>query len=140
MTDVLIDTDVLLDVFYNRMPFAGDAAAVLSLCEDREIAGYVTPVMLSNLYYLLRKTADHKTVIAQLRKLITVVDVLHVGRPAVEKALQSDFLDFEDALQHFAGIEDGRIQCIITRNVKDFQKSSVSVLTPAQFLAARRSI
>ncbi len=36
MKRVLIDTDVILDFFFDREPFSDDAAKVLSLCESRE--------------------------------------------------------------------------------------------------------
>lgn len=64
---ILIDTDVILDFFFDRKPFSDDASKVLSLCEKGEILGFVTPVMISNIYYLLRKTAKHEKIIANLK-------------------------------------------------------------------------
>ncbi|MFN6085832.1 MAG: PIN domain-containing protein, partial [Fluviicola sp.] len=44
MTKILIDTDVILDFFFDREPFSENAAKLLSLCESKEITGFVTPV------------------------------------------------------------------------------------------------
>jgi hypothetical protein len=49
-------------------------------------------------------------------------------------AINSEFKDFEDALQNFAAQKGGNINVIVTRNVKDFTKSEISVLSPENFL------
>ena len=66
MDKILIDTDVILDFFFEREPFAENASKILSLCEKGIVKGFVTPVMISNVYYLLRKTAKHEKVIENL--------------------------------------------------------------------------
>jgi len=55
MTSILIDTDVLLDFLYERESFCEDSANILNLCDLNKISGWLTPVMLSNMYYILRK-------------------------------------------------------------------------------------
>ena len=59
MDEVLIDTDVILDFFFHRQPFAEYSAQVIGLCETNRIKGFVTPVICSYVYYLLRQTARH---------------------------------------------------------------------------------
>ncbi len=134
MNHVLIDTDVLLDFFFDREPFSENAAQILSLCESRQIKGYITPVICSNLYYLLRQTAKHQKVIEKLRQLMTIVDVLLMDRDVVIQALGSGFNDFEDALQNYSAIISGFIDVILTRNSKDFSKSEIGVMTPENYL------
>ena len=63
MHKILVDTDVILDFFFDREPFSENAAKILSLCEMKKVTGYVTPVIVSNVYYLLRQTAKHEKVI-----------------------------------------------------------------------------
>jgi len=53
-------------------------------------------------------------------------------------ALNSDFKDFEDALQNFAAINNNSVEIIITRNVKDFKKSKLAVLTPKNYIKTRQ--
>lgn len=134
MDKLLIDTDVILDFFFDRQPFAEYVAQVLSLCETKSIEGFITPVICSNLYCLLRRTAKHELVIEKLSQLLNIVDVLDMDRDIALQALNSDFKEFEDALQHFAALQSRKIDVILTRNVKDFAKSEIGVLTPEGYL------
>jgi len=134
MDKVLIDSDVILDFFFDREPFSESAAQVISLCEAGKITGYVTPVICSNLYYLLRQTANHDKVIKQLSRFMTIMDVLCMDRDVVLQALGSGFKDFEDALQNFSAVKSGFIDVILTRNIKDYSKSDIGVLTPESYI------
>ena len=134
MNNILIDTDVILDFYLDRKPFAEKSTRIISLCESRVTMGYVTPVICSNLYYILRQTAGHEKVMDKLGKLLTVLDVLLMDRNSVLQAIDSGFKDYEDALQYCAASQSGKIDIIITWNIKDFQKSEISVLTPDDYL------
>lgn len=104
MDKILIEIDVVLDFLFDRHPFAHHDARVLSLCEFRLIKGYSTPVICSNIYYLLRRTASHKEVIGKLTQLLEIIDILQMNGEIVRNALKSGFPDFEDALQNFAAV------------------------------------
>jgi predicted nucleic acid-binding protein len=134
MKRVLLDTDVILDFFFDRKPFSEDAAKVLGLCELKVVTGFITPVILSNVYYLLRQTDKHDKIIDKLRQLMEIIDVLLIDKNIIKQALSSDFKDFEDALQNFSAEKDGKIDVIITRNMKDFKKSKLGVMTPKEYL------
>jgi len=134
MKRVLIDTDVILDFFFDRKPFSDHAAKVLSLCESREIKGFITSVIISNVYYILRQTSTHEKVIEKLKQLITITETLTTDKEVILKALNSNFKDFEDALQNYSAELDGLIDLIVTRNVKDFKSSSLGVMTPDNYL------
>ena len=134
MTSVLLDSDIILDFFFDRAPFSQDTAKILSLCEKNQIEAYVTPITISNVYYLLRKTAPHHQVMSHLRLLMSIIHVLEVSKDVVLTAIDSSFKDFEDALQNFAAESTTKIDVIITRNVKDYRKSALSVQTPDIFL------
>ena len=135
MKRILIDTDAILDFFFDRKPFSEFAAVLLSLCEQNKLKGFVTPVIFSNVYYLLRQTAKHEKVIKKLSQLLTITDILLMDKGVVIHALNSGYKDFEDALQHSSCSNDGTIDAIITRNIKDFKLSEIAVLTPENFLA-----
>lgn len=134
MEKILINTDVILDFFFNRQPFSDDAAKILTLCERGQITGFVTAIMLSNIYYLLRKTATHDKVIENLKILMNIIDVVTTNKAAVLNALNSEFKDFEDALQNFSAQDSDEIKIIITRNIKDYKSSQLSVMTPETYL------
>lgn len=139
MENVLIDTDVILDFFFDRKPFSDAAAVILSLCESKNINGFITPVICSNLYYLLRRNSRHEKVIEKLSQLVSIIDILQMDKEVVIASLSSKFKDFEDALQHYSAVRSGKVDVIVTRNVKDFAKSNIGVLTPNSFLKAFHS-
>lgn len=137
MSKVLLDSDVILDFFFDREPFSENAAQILSLCESKEITGYITPVMLSNVYYLLRQSATHEKVIEKLKMLVSFTEILVINKESILQALHSEFKDFEDALQNYAAEINDTIECIVTRNTKDYRKSALGVLTPENYLKMR---
>jgi len=134
MKNVLIDTDVILDFFLDREPFSENAANILALCEKKLIIGYVTPVIISNVYYLLSQKAKQEKVIEKLKLLLSILEILLIDKNSIVVALNSDFKDFEDALQNYAAELNGEINLIITRNTKDYKKSELGVLSPEDFL------
>lgn len=134
MTNILLDTDVILDFFFDRKPYSEHSANLLSLCELNKIKGYITPVILSNIYYLLRQTASHDKVIEKLSQLLNITEILSIDRTSILLALNSKFKDFEDALQNYSAEINGNISIIITRNLKDYKNSSLSVMSPENYL------
>ena len=136
MDQVLIDTDVILDFFFDREPFSDFATDVLEKCETGEIKGYTTAVIISNVYYLLNKIAKHHVVIEKLRQLLQIIDVLNVDKPIIIEALNSKFKDFEDAIQNFAA-ENNDIKIVLTRNTKDYKNSNLAVFTPELYLKSK---
>ena len=134
MKKVLIDTDVILDFFLDREPFSENAANILALCERKLIVGYVTPVIVSNVYYLLSQKAKQEKVIEKLKLLLSILEILVIDKSSIIVALNSDFKDFEDAIQNYAAEINGEISLIITRNTKDYKKSELGVMSPEDFL------
>lgn len=134
MDKVLIDTDVLMDFFFDRKPFAKYATELINLCAEKKVEGFTTPVIIANVYYLLRKTANHSITVEKLKQLLTIIEIVSIEKNAVLDALNSDFKDFEDALQNFSAVENGEIKIILTRNLKDFKKSELAILTPETYL------
>lgn len=137
MHSVLIDTDVILDFFYDRKPFANFATEILNLCEEKRINGYTTPVIICNVYYLLRKTSKHQLIVEKIKQLLSIIEIIQINKEVVLDALNSEFKDFEDGLQNFSAVQNGTISIILTRNIKDFKKSDLSVLTPEMYLKSR---
>jgi predicted nucleic acid-binding protein len=137
MDKVLIDTDVLLDFFFDREPFAEYATEILSLCEENKLRGFTTPVIISNVYYLLRKNTKHDIIVEKIKQLLSIIDIIKMDRNIVINALNSEFKDFEDALQNFSAIENEEIRVILTRNIKDFKKSELAILTPETYLKGK---
>ncbi|QNN40850.1 type II toxin-antitoxin system VapC family toxin [Pedobacter roseus] len=134
MSNIIIDSDILLDFFLQRKPFLDESIKILSACEKRQVKGFVTGLIISNTYYILRKHFQHKTIMADFKQLLVFLDVITIDKNTIIKAIDSEFTDFEDALQNFSAENHGSINAIVTRNIKDYKKSNLSVLTPIMFL------
>ena len=139
MDRVLIDSDVILDSLFDRKPFADDSSTILSMCESGKIRGFLTPLIYSNVYYLLRRIAKHDKVIEKLKQLLEITDVLHMDKKVIENALNSKFKDFEDSLQNYSAVNNGNIDLILTRNLKDYKNSELGVFTPETYIKSRNA-
>jgi len=137
MDRILLDTDVILDFFLDRKPFSDDSAKILTWCELKEIQGFITPVIISNSYYILKKNAMHGKVIESLKGLMKIVNVLTMDKEIIINALYSTFNDFEDALQNFSATAGMSVDMILTRNPKDFKHSSLPVFIPGDYIKSR---
>ena len=87
----------------------------------------------STIYYILRKYAGKENAISSLRDLTDYVSILPVDAEVIRKALYSEFSDYEDAIQHYAALQDASVEGIITRNIKDYRYSDIPVLLPTEF-------
>lgn len=134
MDNVLIDSDVILDFFFDREPFAEYTSEIFTLCENNEIKGFTTPVIISNVYYLLSKIAKHEIVIEKLKQLLRIIDITEINKDVIIEALNSKFKEFEDAIQNYAAENSNSIDTILTRNTKDNQKSKLPVFSPEMYL------
>lgn len=72
-------------------------------------------------------------ILEKMRKFNTLCRITNVDAAVVNEALQSSFLDFENALQYYSAINAGATT-IVTRNKKDYQLSVLPVFTPDEYL------
>jgi predicted nucleic acid-binding protein len=136
---VFIDSDIILDVLAKREPFYKPAALLLSLIEIGKIDGYTSPIVFSTVHYVLRKRVSKKTTIDSLKYLKSLIQILPLDKRAIELALDSEFNDFEDAIQYFCA-EQNNINYIITRNKIDYKKAEITVLNAKEFLAMLKTL
>lgn len=134
MTELFIDTDVIIDFIIDRQPFSGEAAQVFTLIDQKKVKGYTSAICYSNLYYVLSRYATHKKVINILNELSELLGILKVDKDILKDSLASEFKDFEDAIQYYTAQEYKKIDVIITRNIKDYKKSFLPVMTPETFM------
>ena len=68
-----------------------------------------------------------------LRKLKTMVSILSIDERVIEQSLNSEFNDFEDAIQYYTAVNNG-IKVLLTRNITDYKSSKITVSTSEQFV------
>ena len=129
---LLIDANILLDVLQKREPHYRDSSMIWKLCETKQVSGYVSTLSFANLVYVMRKELSAEQIEEILRALSLIFVELSVSDLSYAAKMKWD--DFEDAVQS-ATAERNHTDYIITRNIRDFKKSSVMALTPAEFIA-----
>ena len=134
MDHVLIDADVILDFLYDRKPYSEFSAQVFLLCEKGKIMGYTTPVIISNVYYILSRNAKHGEIIDKIKQLMTILEISIIDKNTIVEALNSKFKDFEDAIQNYSAENNDLIKIILTRNTKDYKESRLAIMTPEMYL------
>ena len=132
---VIIDTNVVLDVLLARIPFVESASRVFALVEQSKIEASLCATTVTTVHYLLTQSLSRDEGRQALRGLLELFEIAPVNRPVIEEALQSKIEDFEDAVLEQAGRLAGA-EAIITRNTKDFRRSSIKALDPAELLLA----
>lgn len=134
MKHVFLDTNVLIDFLSDRKPFSLDAAKLFNYSFKKKISIYVAAVSFNNIYYILRQSCSHLETIKILNELQEWTEVVDVSKEVIKKSLNSEFKDFEDAIQYNCAKTLSKIDCIVTRDTKDFKKSSLPTLTPKEAL------
>lgn len=134
MTRVFIDTDVCIDLLSGRKPFNKAAEIIFSMAESKKIRLFVSALSFSNIDYVLRSQYSGEYSRQIIGTFKTLVQVLPVDSKTIDLAIASNFNDFEDAIQYNCAIENN-LTVLITRNVKDYKKATISVLTPESYLA-----
>ncbi|BAZ27898.1 hypothetical protein NIES4074_03260 [Cylindrospermum sp. NIES-4074] len=131
---VLVDTNIILDIFLGREPFVEDARVLLEAIQQGRIKGYVTATTLTNIFYIVRRqTKSIETAREAVLMTLTLMEVCNVDRSALEAAFASNLRDFEDAVQ-LACANAESLDAIITRNPQDFVGATIPILSPKELL------
>lgn len=130
---IFVDTDVVLDLLEERAPFYKSAAQLFSRADQRQVTLLISSLSFTTIHNILRKkyaSPESRKLLARFKVLVKVVSV---DDKVIELALASGIHDFEDAIQYYAAIEN-HATTIITRNLKDYKKSSIPVMTAEGYL------
>ena len=134
-TAVLLDTNVIIDLFLQRQPFVEDANALVLLVEDGKLQASLCATTITTMDYLLARSLGKATARAQILRLLKTFDIATVNRRVLQDAADSKLKDFEDAVIAESAKASG-IPTLITRNGKDFVGCGLRVYSPGQWLAA----
>ena len=130
MKNIFVDTNVIIDFLANREPFSEYAAKLFQLAQNKEVNIYISAITINNTYYVLKQVSSHKKSLNLIDGIESLVEIIPTDQKIIQKAIKSDFKDFEDAIQYYSAKEVKSIDVIATRNAKDFKTSDIPVLTP----------
>ncbi len=135
---LFLNTNVVVDLLGEREPFYDSAAKIASIADKGDIQLIVSALTYSTVFYLLSRFEDKEQVKAKIRKFKVIAETAELTDQIIDKGLASDFSDFEDALQYYCALRMDS-DMLITRNVKDFNKSDIPVLTPEEYLSSLKN-
>ena len=131
---VLLDTNILIDAFTNREPFADLAGQILLAIELEKVDGYITPnSLIDTNYHLQHCFHDKQTVHEYIKSSLKIFKIIDLTELDCYQAHNSNMPDFEDSVLAFSARRND-IDYIITRNTKDFKNSPVPAIAPQKFL------
>lgn len=135
---VLLDTNIVLDYLGANQGFSDDAEKLFELAEKRQDIKLVSSSAITDIIYVLRRAVKDRDILKRkfesFRKRISILSVTEAD---IDKAFSRDWKDFEDAVQYTVA-ESNNVDCIITRNQKDYEEDRIPVFTPQEFIEKYR--
>jgi predicted nucleic acid-binding protein len=130
---VFVDTDIIYDLLAKREPFYQAAARLFTLADEGKIQIFISSLSIANIHYLLSKEKSSFEAKQILRKFKLLVQIAPLNEKIIDLALNSEFNDFEDAIQYYSALQN-EIEILLTRNLKDYKKAQITVLTAQDFI------
>lgn len=125
---VLVDTNIVIDALARREPFYEKARLLFILGKAGELELWISGTQLTDVFYLLTNGA--RTAAEKGKHLMRLfrqcVRVASFSELEFDAALDSSWEDLEDACV-FQVAQSIKADAIITRNQKDFARSSIPV-------------
>lgn len=136
-TKLFLDTNIMLDLLGERMPYYNSIARIASLADKGKVTIVVSALSYSIVSYFLTKFENSEISKEKLRKFKIISAICDLDESIIEKGLNSNFSDVEDSLQYFSALKSD-CSILITRNGKDFKASQIPVMTAEEYLVSIR--
>lgn len=133
MNKVFIDCNILIDWIFDRFPFSIFASKLITEVEKQNISAYVSPIVLANVYYIIRKEKNREIAESFLIDCKNIFNLAGISQDITFKAIVNRNRDFEDDLHYYTALEY-EIEYIITRNVKDYKMNKIKICTAEEYL------
>ncbi|UXX79466.1 PIN domain-containing protein [Reichenbachiella carrageenanivorans] len=131
---IFVDTDVIIDLLIDRQPHADAASIIFDLADKKKLKLFASSICLNNVHYIVRKELGDKKTRTIIGEILELVEILSVSGKDIENAVNSEFKDFEDAIQHSVALGGKEISAIVTRNTKDYKKSQIPVFNTETYV------
>ena len=104
---IFIDTDVILDLVFERKPFFYNSQKIISLIEKNYFIGFTSSLILANCYYIISSNKNANVAKKTISKLRSILTILPFTDKEIGESLNSKIKDFEDGIQYFIAINNG---------------------------------
>jgi predicted nucleic acid-binding protein len=133
MKKAFLDTNIIVDLIADRKPFSKFSIEIFKKAEENKIKLFTSSHSIATTHYLLKKYLEEKLLRDVIYNLLDYITVVAVDTDILKKGLRSKHKDFEDSIQILCASTIENIDCIVTRNIKDYRDSEILVLTPDEF-------
>ena len=131
----LLDTCVIIDALQKREPFCENAQTIFLLSANRLFDGWISAKSVTDIYYLThRQTHSDAETRNILSRLFVLFDILDTAGLDCRQAISSNVSDYKDAVM-IETVRRTGMDCIVTRNEKDYAHADIPVYTPEAFIA-----
>lgn len=129
MMRLFIDTNIVLDYLDDRPGFSASARKLMVLGFLHEFELWMSASQVTDLLYLLTnggQASEADSAKGSIRKARRFIRICPLTEADVDAALDSAWCDFGDACVYQRALRL-RVDAIITRNKRGFEKSSIKV-------------
>lgn len=125
---------MVLDVVQRRRPHYAPSAALLSEIVARRLEACIPAHAVTTLHYIVSKYQSKDAAALLVDWLLGRFEIAVSGKTEFLRARGLRMADFEDAVVATAAEAMG-CRYVVTRNLRDFERSPVPAATPEEFLA-----
>ena len=132
---IFLDANIILDFALQRDTGYQVAKDIIQYAIDGKANVYITPAIVHIAGYYITKYHSAHIAKNMLLSLLYNIHCIEMTHESVVRALESELLDIEDALQYYTALHH-KVDYFITQD-KDLQKESIPVLpvySPEEFL------
>lgn len=131
--NLLLDTNVLIDYLGRKSPFYATAQKPFIAALYGDVKLWIASQSVVDAFYVLSKYIDSmrlQELILRALELVTPVDLVGAD---LKQAARLGWPDMEDCLVAIAA-DKARVDCLVTRDTKGFDRSMVQVLSPTEWV------
>lgn len=133
-TNLLLDTNVIIDYLGRREPFFADARNIIASGYFGDVRLWVSAQSAKDAYYVLCHYAPSDSIQEALLALYEVVEPVALTGENLKRAARLKWDDYEDCLVALAA-EDASADYLVTRDARRFARSSTPPIAPGKWLA-----
>ncbi len=127
---IYIDTNIFLDSILNRDD--GISKEILYFIQDKGFEMILNDISIINIHYFARKGLKAKDLKQYINIILDNFNIISADKSIIKQAINSDFNDFEDAVQYFCA-KNINADLIITNDKKGFKNSTIDTISSKDF-------
>ncbi|HBF13138.1 MAG TPA: hypothetical protein DDW49_07105 [Deltaproteobacteria bacterium] len=134
MKKIFVDTNILLDIFLERVPFFRPAQVLWTLAENRKIQAGISALAVSHVFFIIQRKSSTDAAYKAITALTETFRIVDTTSRVISKAMKDHFPDFEDGIQYHCALKF-KAKAIISRDRRGFEKSKIPLMEATEYLS-----